>query len=446
MSTDVQKSIVKAREERVRVIAAAQELLTVEDPTAEQRAEVDSLLDTAEELGADLSRRSRAEELSAMFDRTSAIVEEVRGRSGDPDAVVVRDHDQELRGFLDNPAHTMAVDLGVVVAHRRNMASGLTSSDILEKRAYQVGVPNKAGYTVPTIFETQIYDALEYIGGIRGCGPQILTTPTGAEIKWVCKDSVYTPSMSDDLETAEGKDFSEHEFTVAQRSLYARKYTGLSYINKELLRDSFMDVSGEVGRDLGEHLAKKTGLRLSNGTGVNMPMGPLSSQARAVTVPAAAKTVTSATADSVSEADLFDVLFSLDPAYLGHRPAVGSSMGTALTWSMHQMVWRDILKLRDSTGVSLFMTGLAGPVADTLLGLPVVPNVWAEAAPTGDGDVVMMLGAWRDAYIIRQVSGVEIQASNDYRFISGQVTVIAEMSLDGQMKNPGALCYLINKA
>ena len=158
-------------------------------------------------------------------------------------------------------------------------------------------------------------------------------------------------------------------------------------ISAELLQDSAFNLASELGRILGERLARIQNEHATVGTGSNQPKGILT---------AAVEGVVSAAPDAIAPDELLDLIHSIDPAY---RPGA--------TFLLHDNTVLALRKLKDAEGRYIWQPGMTTDAPDRIFNFPLVVNQDMPGAFAA-GEKTVLFGQLKK-FKIREVAGVRLR-------------------------------------
>jgi HK97 family phage major capsid protein len=262
-----------------------------------------------------------------------------------------------------------------------------------------VGVPNATtagGYTVPTGFLATLYEHLIEFAAVRQTNAAILTTSSG--------EPLLVPKTTSHGAAAlvlEGGTLAESDPAFSQVTLNSYKYGQLIEISQELVSDSAVDIVGYLARAAGIAIGTATGTAYITGTGSSQPQG-------VANAPTAGVTGAAGTGLTVSGNSLIDLYHSVVSGYRRNS-----------YWLMNDLTAAYVRKVRDDTGGAglgnfLWQPGMQAGQPDLLFGRPVVtdPNVAVQAINAYS----IAFGDFSQYFMIRDVSGVRFERSDDFRF------------------------------
>ena len=315
------------------------------------------------------------------------------------------------------------------------LRTGQENMDIAELRAQSTSTTG-GGYTIPNSQMDRFNEVRASFGGIRSAA-EVLTTESGSALPW--------PTVNDTANTgeivAEGSTIASGDdivFGTVQLNAYTYMSGGASNlplrVPKALLQDSSVDISALVTRLLATRIARAQAADFATGTGSSQPKGLF------YQIPA----VNTATGNPITYAKLLALVHSVDPAY---------RMGASFV--MNDTTWSLIEGLTDSsTGRPLTMpqnvSSIAGsPDSGRLLGYPVIidqgsPDVGnaSDTLPGLAGDGFIAFGNIREAFVIRDVAGVDVVVDPYGRAGYGEVQFFAMARADATIQNASALALM----
>lgn len=292
------------------------------------------------------------------------------------------------------------------------------------RNAQSVGTSTAGGYTVPQGFMANLERALLAHGGVlRIC--DIMRTADGRAMPW--------PTVNDTSNAgaliAENAQVSETALTFSSVTFNAYKFTsGLILVSHELMRDSAFDLAREIGSLAGERIGRAVSSYTTTGTGSSQPQG-------AVTGSTAGKTAASATAITFDE--LYDLKYSVDPAY---------RVGPQVAWMLHNNVLLAVKKLKDGNSRYLWSAGTTADTPDTIDGDPVIINQQMASSIAISAKTVLYGDFSR--FKVRQVQGVRLRRLSERYADYDQEGFVAFMEFDSKLLNAGTnpLKHLIQAA
>ncbi len=266
-------------------------------------------------------------------------------------------------------------------------------------------------YTIPGGFVNSLERAMLDFGGMRSVA-DVMRTTTGNNMPWPTTNDTSNEGQIISENTA----VSEQDVTFGQVIFYAHKYTSkMIQVPVELLEDSAFDLASEIGRMLGERLARITNRHFTVGTGAGMPEG---------IVPGSSLGVTSASATAIAADEILDLIHSVDPSY---RNGAG--------FMMHDSILLHLRKLKDGNGQPLWSMGINGGQPDRLAGFPITPNQHMQSSVATATKTIVF--GQLNKYKVRDVAGVRLVRLNERFADSEQVAFLAFSRHVGHLLDAG---------
>jgi HK97 family phage major capsid protein len=339
--------------------------------------------------------------------------------------------DSQLQDQIEN-----AVNGKKVSASKRLLAkwlkggdAALTAADWTEIRnTMSTTTGGQGGYTVQSDVASILFDALKNHSGVRQVAT-VIQTDMGNSLSFPTSDGT---SETGEL-IAQNTTATAADPTFGTVALDAYKFSSkIIAVPFELLQDSNIDIEAFINRRFADRLGRITNTYFTTGTGSSQPKG-------VVVASSLGKTGASGQTTTVIADDLIDLVHSVDVAY--------RSLGRC-SFMMNDATLATIQKLKDSTGRPIFLPGydgLSGPMADTILGYPVIIN----------NDVAVMAASAKSIlfgdfsfYYIRDVMQAELFRFTDSAYAKlGQVGYLAWMRSGGNLLDTGGcIKHYINAA
>ena len=296
------------------------------------------------------------------------------------------------------------------------------------QNALTVGTDASGGYTVQTDVATEVADAMAKFGGMRNVST-VIRTENGNDISYPTSDG--TSETGEQI--AENTTATEADPTFGTKLLSTYKFSSkVVAVPFELLQDSVIDIDAFLSNRLTQRIARITNQRFTTGTGSAQPNG-------VVTASSVGKTGTTGQTVTVIFDDLVDLIHSVDPAY--------RETGNC-DFMMNDSSLKIIRKLKDSNGRPIFLPGydgLAGPMADTLLGYNIEIN--QDVAAMAANAKSLLFGDFSH-YIIRDVMNYTLFRFTDSAYAKlGQVGFLMWARAGGQFTDVGgAVKHYANSA
>jgi HK97 family phage major capsid protein len=281
----------------------------------------------------------------------------------------------------------------------------------VETRAQGTG-NTAGGYMIPPEFRRRLIETQKTFGSVRAVA-EVIETETGATLPW--------PTMDDTANVgailAENTQVTEQDVTLGQGTIGAYMYTSkLVRVSIQLIQDAGFDVDEWLPRVLGVRLARIQNQHFTTGTGTGQPEGLQTNATSAVTF--ATGNVTSVTYDG-----LVDLVEAVDPAYRAQGSFMSRGAGA-------------YRKLKSTDGVPMWQPALVAGTPDRLLGYPVIinPDMPAPAASVKS----ILFGDFREAYLIRDVLGIQTMRLTERFADFLQVAFLAFQRTDAKPQNTAA--------
>lgn len=285
---------------------------------------------------------------------------------------------------------------------------------------------DEGGYTVQTEIAATLVESLKAFGGMRSVA-EVIATSQGNPISFPTTDGTTEEGEI----VPENGSADDEDPTFGTVGLNVFKFSSkVVAVPFELLQDSVIDIESFVNRRLTERLGRITNRMFTTGTGTAQPRG-------AVVGSSAGKVGASGQTTTVTFDDLVDLIHSVDPAY--------RAMGASLM--MNDASFKVIRKFKDDQGRPIFLPGydgLAGPMADSILGYGVTIN--QHVAPMAASARSILFGDFKK-YIIRDVMQATLFRFDDSAYVKkGQIGFLMWMRSGGNLTDVQALKHYQNAA
>jgi HK97 family phage major capsid protein len=295
-----------------------------------------------------------------------------------------------------------------------NLASDETTFCMPETRAMGVGAASAGDTTFSTRFVRELEVARLAFGNVRN-EATVVRTSTGNPMRFpTANDTAQTGAL-----LAENTQIALQDISISEVTLDAYKYSSKGVlVSVELLQDNEVDLESFIGRALGERLGRITNAQFTTGTGTAQPNG---------IVTASTAGPTSATATTITYANLVDLQHSVDPEYQA-----------GAKWMFNFSTLALLKKLVDGDSRPLWQPAMGASMGSenmaTILGKPYVINQqMANAAST----LKAVLYGDFSKYLVREVKDITllrlVERYADYH----QVGFLAFMRTDGDLLNAG---------
>lgn len=265
-----------------------------------------------------------------------------------------------------------------------------------EIKSVNGATPIDGGYAVPREIDAMIASELKEVSPIRqiaqvvrvgSAGYRKLVTTGGTASGWVGETAGRPETDTPDFE----------EIAPPTGELYANPAA-----SQAMLDDAQFDLEGWLASEVAMEFARAEGAAFVGGTGVDQPLGFLSSPTSlagdAVRPFGSLQYIGSGDAsgfDANPEARLIDLVHTMKA---GHRQGA--------SWVMNSSTLSEVRKLKTTDGAFLWQPGLVEGQPDRLLGYPVIE---AEDMPDmAGGNCPVAFGNFKAGYIIAERSATQI--------------------------------------
>ena len=374
---------VKAEEALQKRSAIMADVASIEDVEARsaKEAEAQALLDEARGYFQKAKDEAEAAELRSSLGGIKVVRE----------AIATPENDDELRNAI--------VGLRSANAEGYEVRSTLTPT---EARANIVSGGSQYGNSA---FVSKVLSAIYDRTTVLKAGASVISTTGGALIEAPVLGNFNVAQV------AEGAAIPETD-AVTKKQLSAFKYGTIALVSHEMLEDAGSNVVDFVARAAAQAVKNTATKDFLSGDGVNKPAGALASSTKGADAAAAA----------ITESDVYELYYSVD------NPDSG-------TWVMHPLTAAAIRSL--SSGLWSVNPGTDNP--NLLLGRPVIVD--SNMPQIGTGNKSVLFGDF-SAYYVRQVNGLRIERSDDYKFGNDLVAVRVLWRADGVLTDVNAVKHL----
>lgn len=393
-----------------------------EEPTAEQRAQLDRM-------DADLNR---------LYDESRSIVEdgereanaaELRQRAmalGAKPNVFTGDQQRQVQGkSLSDEIRALGYGDSITIGNDLYIRPGEEARAALagvESRVATTGVAANAGATIPTSFVARVLEYMLPNIGVWQAGPTIITTASGNPMTFPRLTARPTVAPVPENTTFPTSDAAFNNFT-----LNAHKYGVIVQVSKEMVEDSGIDIAGFIAQQAGIMAGRQVAHDLLVGTGTSgQPNGLLTAAVAANTG------TTMGTIGAISGDDIIAGYYSVIDAYRGNAK-----------WLMADATVGKLRGVKDAYGQYLWQPGLVSGAPDVLMGKPVVTDINMPVVATGNNAV--LFGDF-STYYVRQVNGIQVEKSFEYGWGSDLVSYKVTWRGDGNLADTtGSVKSLVGK-
>ena len=215
------------------------------------------------------------------------------------------------------------------------------------------------------------------------------------------------------------------DMTFANKQLSAYNYASQVRVSMQLLQDNAFDLNAFLAESMGERIARASNGALTTGTGSSQPQG-------IVTGSALGNTAAGATA--ITESDLLDLVYSIDPSYR-NKPSFGLMMHDNVASAIRA------LGFGSSNDFPIFVPSMEAGQPDRILGVPVyINNDMQSSIATGTKTVI---AADFSKYVVRNAGGVQFVRLNERYMDELEIGFVAYARKDGAVLDSRAVKHLI---
>lgn len=325
-----------------------------------------------------------------------------------------------------------AADYVRAVADGRAMVAERNKEGNLDVRVYGT---DQAGYgteLVPTFWDNSLYLFASYIGGVQAAGAEVIPVMGNNTLK-LPKVTAYASGLDIGAEgTAITTETRDQTNTT---DLTPRPYRGFSAETDELMRAAAIDTRMLIVlRGLARALQLGKEDDFHDGDGSSKPKGVLNGVA--------------ATRIQKTGGNTTDIRYQDIPGALSKLDAEYFTMGRegSLTCVMHSTeYWNGIVAKTDSDGRPLYPPNWLFGGGRQLFEARVVFSHKMATTPAANA-LLAMVGNMMDAYVIATMGTMEIEISDDLRFLEWERVYRIQEYCDGQVRDDKALAYVQSAA
>lgn len=383
-------NIKQLQEQRAAALTEAQNIMSAETITSENRERFDAVMADVNRIAGDIERLSSFEEQRRALQEPTNQPAPKPGESADP----------EERAEVRAAAQRASL--------RKWMATGT-----VETRDLTVA---GTGVIVPTAFDSNIREAQKSYGDIYNL-VNVEKTPNGDPMKVVLDDDT-----SNGLYPI-GSGAAEVDPTLTGEQLQVSEFTtGAIGVENALLQDA--------GFDLEKFIRDKFGKRFFRGASGLIIAGDGGNVQSLTATYNTALTVQTETAGVIDYDDVVKVMYALDTAYMADS-----------YWAVNQNTLGQIMEIKDTAGRPIFLPAFGAAdegFSGTILGRKVrlvtqLPNV-------ATGNVPLLFGSFGQAYTFRQVNPGLVILRNPYSLMNQNKTAFYGFA------RLGGICTVPNSA
>jgi HK97 family phage major capsid protein len=275
------------------------------------------------------------------------------------------------------------------------LRKGITAG--LETKALSGSTDSMGGYAVPQEIDERIDSTLKAISPIRSIANVVKVGSAGYR-KLIASGGTPSGWAGYEADRPETGTPTFTEIVPASGELYANPAA-----SQQMLDDAMFDVEAWLAQEIATEFARAEGAAFVSGTGLNQPLGFLSSPTSAAldgvrpmgTLQTIGTGVAGGFAASDPEDDLIDLVQSLRSPYRQGAVFVMNSATAA-----------EIRKFKTADGAFMFQPSLAAGQPSTLLGYPLIE---AEDMPDiAAGSLSIAFGNFKAGYVIAERNATTI--------------------------------------
>ena len=400
--------------------------------TTEQRTQYDALAKEADDLGGDISRMQKAEDLQKEMARRSKPPRGPVGGAEDPEAEA---RERKLFESRQDAAFTHYMRTGQVVGDflkRDSEAMAELPKELRDLGLASATASNATAVFVPQGFVQKIEEALLAYGDIIPAVSS-METSTGAPLPFPTDDD--TANIAEIV--GEGVQVASADPTISNITMGAFKYsTKLVKVSMELAQDSAFPMDSYVAGKFGTRLARKLTSDITIGAGTTLPYGLVTRATAGKTADGSATNTggSETGTTTIGSQDLRSLIHSVDPSYRQGAKFV-----------MHDTTVELLENVLDKYGRPLFTPNIQTGKLESLFGYPIVidqymATVQASAKSVLFGDL--------SKYVLRKVKGLTVLRLTERFADYGQIGFLGFARYDGDLLDAGThpVKYLIQHA
>lgn len=411
--------ILELKEQRNQLSEETNRVVAAGITNTETDAKVDKMHADWVELGKQIARLERAEQMAAEMNSSVAL----------PASSVDSDFSNLSAKQVRNKEYKK-----VFGKFLRSGASGLNHEEIklmserrIEDRALTGSSGANGAFLIETDLEKEIRIALKAFGGMRQAAT-IWATAQGNPVQLPMNNDTANPGKRLNATTVPGT-VDEVDTTFGQTVFGSWTYTTQKItVSNELLRDAAFDLESFLRKAFVTRIGRIQNTEFTVGTGTTMPVGLFNGIAAGVTAATGGAT-------SVSYNNLVDLIHSLDPAYRGDAK-----------FMFHDTTLAAIRKLVDTQNRPLLGLGINGGDPNQILGYSYIINQDVPVLAANAKSVAF--GDFQTAYTIRDVGNLSINRLDELGMLQNSTIFVGFAAADGQYVNAGtpAAVAFVNSA
>ena len=283
-----------------------------------------------------------------------------------------------------------------------------------------VGTDSLGGFLVPQDFSDELDIATLFTGEVERVAKK-LNTAGGALLDYPTVNDTATDANL----ISEAAAVTVQDMTFANKQLSAYNYASQVRVSMQLLQDNAFDLNSFLAESMGERIARASNAALTTGTGSSQPQG-------IVTGSALGTTASGATA--ISESDILDLIYSIDPSYR-NKPSFGLMMHDNVASAIRA------LGFGSSNDFPVFVPSLEAGQPDRIMGVPVyINNDMQSSIATATKTII---AADFSKYVVRNAGGVQFVRLNERYMDELEIGFVAYARKDGAVLDSRAVKHLL---
>ena len=283
-----------------------------------------------------------------------------------------------------------------------------------------VGTDSLGGFLVPQDFSDELDIATLFTGEVERVAKK-LNTAGGALLDYPTVNDTATDANL----ISEAAAVTVQDMTFANKQLSAYNYASQVRVSMQLLQDNAFDLNSFLAESMGERIARASNAALTTGTGSSQPQG-------IVTGSALGKTAAGATA--ITESDILDLIYSIDPSYR-NKPSFGLMMHDNVASAIRA------LGFGSSNDFPVFVPSLEAGQPDRIMGVPVyINNDMQSSIATATKTII---AADFSKYVVRNAGGVQFVRLNERYMDELEIGFVAYARKDGAVLDSRAVKHLL---
>ena len=389
------------REERCKLIADAREIMdSTETLDAEQRSQVDAMLNDSDTLKADIDRIEAIDAEERKLKESAGKVAELT--LAEP-IVEERATGVKSKEYRD-----------AFWTYLRNGKAGMSDAEL---RVMLEGTGTAGGFAAPMFDDgqAQLQDMIiETMSPAHNFLSYATQMTIGGEITVPVQNAIGDASW-----TSEGSDASLQDTTFTQLKFQPQKATRICQISRELLSDSYVDMQSFLAGMFSRSFDILLNAAFVNGDGSSKPEG---------VTDGSSKGADAASATVITFDELQTLFYSVKESYRANG-----------TWLFNSTTAAEIRGLKADGRYIWEPSGALGQ-PDTLLGRPVAINDDCEQTATAKkpilfGDLSYYWVTWREY--------MDFQRLDELYALAGNVGLKAELRVDGKLTSSEAVKHIL---